>query len=206
MNAQPAPESGPDDTRQRIMEAAFSLFAEAGYRGTTTRAIAAAAGVNEVTLFRHFGSKKGLFMACMEAFNAEGFTGTFRDHLTGDYRADLLTLARLQEQDMAEGFEIMRMLLCDSAEVPEIREVALAGGRSNQALLAGYFREQIERGVVRADLSPDALAHAFDSLFSTAVFYRMVFQDDFAPDLSGEALRQQLVDVFARGTMAQNKE
>lgn len=47
--------------RERIASAAFALFAEKGYDGTTTREIAERAGVNEVTVFRTFGSKDALF-------------------------------------------------------------------------------------------------------------------------------------------------
>jgi AcrR family transcriptional regulator len=44
-------------SRQKLLEAAMQVFAESGFRGATTRRIAEAAGVNEVTLFRHFKSK-----------------------------------------------------------------------------------------------------------------------------------------------------
>ena len=48
------------DIRTRILEAATKVYAEVGYRGATTRRIAAEAGCNELTLFRHFGSKESL--------------------------------------------------------------------------------------------------------------------------------------------------
>lgn len=48
------------DTRDAILDATLRLFAELGSRGATTRRIAEAAGVNEVTIFRHFGSKDAL--------------------------------------------------------------------------------------------------------------------------------------------------
>ncbi|MGH7533477.1 MAG: TetR/AcrR family transcriptional regulator, partial [Gemmatimonadales bacterium] len=48
------------DLRQRLLDAAAKLYAEVGYRGATTRRIAQEAGVNELTLFRHFGSKAEL--------------------------------------------------------------------------------------------------------------------------------------------------
>src|SRR5688500_15077624 len=48
------------ENRARILEAAARVYAEFGYRGATTRRIATAAGVNEVTLFRTFGSKAAL--------------------------------------------------------------------------------------------------------------------------------------------------
>lgn len=46
--------------RQKLLEAAIQVFAEHGFRGATTRRIAKAAGVNEVTLFRLFKSKSAL--------------------------------------------------------------------------------------------------------------------------------------------------
>ena len=49
------------DNRARIVETAREMFAAHGYRGTTTRQIAASAGVAEPTLFRHFPSKAELF-------------------------------------------------------------------------------------------------------------------------------------------------
>src|SRR5689334_1397917 len=48
------------DIRTRIIEAAAKVYSEVGYRGATTRRIAAEAGCNELTLFRHFGSKAAL--------------------------------------------------------------------------------------------------------------------------------------------------
>ncbi|MGQ0764259.1 MAG: TetR/AcrR family transcriptional regulator [Gemmatimonadota bacterium] len=47
-------------SRQKILEAAAKVYCACGFRGATTRRIAEAAGVNEVTLFRHFGSKQQL--------------------------------------------------------------------------------------------------------------------------------------------------
>ena len=67
-------ESSADDTRQRILKAAAVVFAEKGYARATTRALAAAAGVNEVTLFRHFGNKQNLFAAVIEQFGGPGAT------------------------------------------------------------------------------------------------------------------------------------
>ena len=51
------------DTRQRILTSALEVFLDKGYAAATTRAIAQHAGVNEVTLFRHFGNKLNLVAA-----------------------------------------------------------------------------------------------------------------------------------------------
>ena len=49
-----------DDHRHRILQAAARVYTQHGWRGATTKRIAEEAGVNEVTLFRHFGSKEAL--------------------------------------------------------------------------------------------------------------------------------------------------
>lgn len=49
------------EPRRLLLDAARELFARQDYRSTTTREIAEAAGVSEYLLFRHFGSKAGLF-------------------------------------------------------------------------------------------------------------------------------------------------
>src|SRR4051812_37589313 len=54
------------EMRNRILDAAIRVFAETGYRGATTRRIAQVADVNEVTLFRHFGSKEELLQQALQ--------------------------------------------------------------------------------------------------------------------------------------------
>lgn len=55
-------------SRQKLLEAAMRVFAESGFRGATTRRIAEAAGVNEVTLFRQFKSKEALINEVAELY------------------------------------------------------------------------------------------------------------------------------------------
>jgi AcrR family transcriptional regulator len=55
-----------EERREEIVEIAFRHFAEGGYRGTSTEAIAKAAGISQPYLFRLFRTKKGLFLACVD--------------------------------------------------------------------------------------------------------------------------------------------
>ena len=55
------------EIRDRILEAAKRVYAKHGFRGATTRLIAIEADVNEVTIFRTFGSKAALFDALMQS-------------------------------------------------------------------------------------------------------------------------------------------
>ncbi len=54
------------ERRAEILRSAFPLFASRGFAGTTTRDLAAAAGVSEPILYRHFPSKEALFDAVFE--------------------------------------------------------------------------------------------------------------------------------------------
>lgn len=72
--------------RQRLVDAAFQLFSSQGVGTTTTRQVADLAGVNEVTLFRQFGSKHGLLAAVMT--EAEVLSGP-------DYGFDRAALAQV---------------------------------------------------------------------------------------------------------------
>lgn len=65
-----------DETRQRIIEAAVTLFGEHGYSGASTRDIAAAAGVNAPALQYYFENKEGVYRACAQ-FIADELRGRF---------------------------------------------------------------------------------------------------------------------------------
>lgn len=188
------------DTRQKIIDAAFKLFGEHGYTGSSTRAIAAEAGVNEVTLFRHFGSKQNLFRACMESFNAEGVAGSYEADLTGDYAADIRMLAERMVAAAQANHDLMRLLVCDAGKLPELNEMLLEGAHHNTERLAVYFQQQIAAGVVRETYSPYALVHTLDSLFSSAVLAQMMFDASFTPQVEWDTLIDQMVALFVAGT------
>jgi AcrR family transcriptional regulator len=54
------------ERRQHLVETAIRLFTEGSYRGTTTAEIARAAGVSEPILYRHFASKRELYLAALD--------------------------------------------------------------------------------------------------------------------------------------------
>ena len=183
-------------TMERIIVAATQLFSENGYVRTTTKAIAAAAAVNEVTIFRQFGSKKQLFMACLEAFNAAGFARTFAQNLTGDYATDIMTMAQAQLADSLTNFKSVRLLICEASQMPEIQTILQQGSEGNLAAIAAYFQRQIDAGVIQTGLDAVWMAQAFNNLFSSYLFLSAE-----TPDEPPAAMVQQLVDIFVTGTM-----
>ncbi|MBR7836870.1 TetR/AcrR family transcriptional regulator [Actinospica durhamensis] len=67
---QPSPT--PDDSRERVIAAATTLFAEHGYDGTSTRQIANQVGLNVATVAYHVGAKADLYQEVMRrAYAAE---------------------------------------------------------------------------------------------------------------------------------------
>jgi AcrR family transcriptional regulator len=61
-----APRMAAAERRRHLVETAIGLFTEGSYRGTTTAEIARAAGVSEPILYRHFASKRDLYLAALE--------------------------------------------------------------------------------------------------------------------------------------------
>ena len=59
-------QSAPGSTRERILDAAESLFADLGFEGAAMRDIAAGANLNPASLYNHFASKQALFEAVLE--------------------------------------------------------------------------------------------------------------------------------------------
>jgi AcrR family transcriptional regulator len=59
-----------EERREEIVAAAFNHFAVSGYNGASTEAIARDAGISQPYLFRLFGTKRELFLACQERSGA----------------------------------------------------------------------------------------------------------------------------------------
>ena len=92
--------------RQLLLTAARDIFAERGYKGTSTRDIAERAGVTEVMIFRHFGTKANLFQEAVVA----PFT-LFIQHYLADYRSREHGIRSPYEEglDLYTGlFEVLR--------------------------------------------------------------------------------------------------
>jgi AcrR family transcriptional regulator len=162
------------ETRSRILAAAAELFGERGYLGTTTSAIADAAGVNEVTLFRHFESKLGIVQALGQTFDVSDQPypppGVI---VPGDVRATLQNLAALEIEAAVAGGALVLRLSFDARSVPELRDAMGAVSGSNRHQLAAWLEEQQAVRSLRTDIDATDLAEAFYSLTSTQLMARM---------------------------------
>jgi AcrR family transcriptional regulator len=200
LDPQGVAESGVEETRQRILDAAARMFSEQGYARATTRALAAAAGVNEVTLFRHFGNKQNLFAAVVAEYAAPGLTAALQPELSGDYRQDLITMGRQVLALMLERRDAVRLMLCEAEHFPQVREVIAQNPRRLRQALSAYLQAQEARGRVRR-LHTEAAAQAFWGMFFAYSISLWLLDEAVQPELESEELVAQFVDIFVRGTV-----
>lgn len=196
--------SAVSDTKNRILTAATELFAERGYAGASTRAISERAGVNEVTLFRHFENKAGILRALGEAWQAN-MAGFAVEQLPAseDTVGTIEALARIEiDQSTAVGPVAMRLVL-DARTSPEVAEVLGSGPVDNSAGLAEYLAERQAAGDLRADIDARVMAEAFFSLTSQAIMSRQVLQGASEPayGMSIEEAGRQLLEIFFTGVL-----
>jgi AcrR family transcriptional regulator len=110
-----------DETGERILEAAMDMIIRYGYKGATTRKIAAAAGVNEVTLFRKFGTKQQLLQAAIEQEIAR-FRATDIQY-TGDLRADLTRIIEFYLAFVQHRGRLLPTLFSELPRHPQLRPI-----------------------------------------------------------------------------------
>lgn len=184
-----------------ILAAAAELFAERGYKATTTRAIAERAGVNEVTVFRRFGSKRGILEAIGERWSTKlaGFAAASLDPAL-PVRDALTQLATAEvAQTLEEGALAMRLAM-DAAISPDVAEWISAGSSANFAGLRDYLAGKQRTGEVRPDIDASVLAETFFAFTSNLVLGRAIVGADVSADrVPIEDAVGQALEVYFRG-------
>ena len=106
-----------DETK--IFSAALEILIAHGYEGATTQKIAEVAGVNEVTLFRKYGSKAGLFEKVIEHQLAD--TPLNKLAYTGDLKTDLLAIVEAYVETNETHGNIIPLLLIEMPRYPDLQ-------------------------------------------------------------------------------------
>lgn len=126
MSAPSGPRLSAKERREEVLEAALVEFAEAGFAGTSTEAIAKRAGISQPYLFRLFGTKKELFLVVtarcfremLEMFQraAEGKRGTEALHAMAEgYVNELLAGDRVRLKAQMQAYAA-----CEDDEINEV--------------------------------------------------------------------------------------
>jgi TetR/AcrR family transcriptional regulator len=144
-----------EQRRQHFIDAALRLFSSSGFRGTSTKAIAEAAGASEALLFRHFASKADLYAAILQQrAEASGLSERFAElrQLAGG--ADDQAMVRSLVGSMLDGFqrdiEFERLMLYAALEGHELATVSRQlFGEPSFALLRDYVVQRQQAGAFR---------------------------------------------------------
>lgn len=138
-------------TRDKIIHAAVELVNEKGYKGATTREIAEKAEVNEVTLFRHFGNKKGLIDAAIDKFSfSDILIETFKEKLIWDIEHDLKMLSRNYQQLIEDKKEVILISIKEAGSFPDLDEMLSRVPQQSKQMLESYLTEMIQKGKLKS--------------------------------------------------------
>lgn len=126
----------------RIIDAAIELVRTQGYKGATTRAIANKAGVNEVTLFRHFGSKKGIVEAAVNRFSyVEPLKRILEYEVTWDLEADLRLIATQYHRIFEQNGDLMLIGIREAGMIPDLDQMIARIPLGMKGHLMDYMNE-----------------------------------------------------------------
>jgi AcrR family transcriptional regulator len=190
------------ETKEKLLKATLKLISEKGYLGATTREIAQEAGVTELTLFRHFGSKEKLFE---ELLNSYTFLPMLRDllpELDGlAYEDALRLIATRFLLSLKERKSMVKIMYSEVTIYPEkVRRVYNKFVEEIRATLAGYFETLQKRGILRR-ISPEMAARVFHGMIFSYFRAEEIMREPGMTKHKMEKNIDEFIDIFMHGTV-----
>ena len=183
------------NVRDQLLVAAARVYAEGGYHGATTRRIASAAGVNEITLFRHFGSKEVLLREALA--RCQFAIAAPLPEEPDDPVRELTEWSRAHLRDLQARAPLIRTCLSEFAEHPDLVTPEMSCPARAVRALAGYLERLKQCGLTSAPFDgPAAATMLMGALFSDAI------GRDLVPDMYDNDPEDALtayVTLFLRG-------
>ncbi|ARI83249.1 MAG: TetR/AcrR family transcriptional regulator [Microcystis sp.] len=193
--------SGEEDTRSRILQAALRLFAAKGYEGTTTKDLAGKANVAEGTLFRYFPNKKAILIEVA----TRGWVDILTDLLTelsemGSYKA-VAQVMRRRVLRMRENSDLLRVCFIEAQFHPELKERIQSEVIAKMTDVAeAFFQTAIDRGIYRP-MNPKIVAQVFLGMFAIAGFSSETILDSNASPLALQEMAEGIAEIFLNGVL-----
>ena len=190
------------EARRLLLDAARDLFARQDYRATTTREIAEAAGVTEYLLFRHFGSKAGLFReALVLPFTnfVDEFGKTWQAVVPEETDEEELSrqfVGRLYDVLVEHKGLLLTLVASDGLSEEEIESAGITDIRRALTLLGQISGEGMRIRGLRSS-QPDLPAHSTVAMIVGMVALRSTFFGTKPP--SREAIVDELVQAILHG-------
>jgi AcrR family transcriptional regulator len=151
-----------DARRLAVLDTACGVFSKSSYRGATTAEIAREAGISEPILYRHFGSKRDLYLACLdEAWRT--FREVAEQAIADDPSSCLGAIADvyMAKRTRIRMVDLWIQALTEAAEDAVIAAALRTQVREVHDFIADVIRGGQERGVVNADRDPVAESWLF---------------------------------------------
>jgi AcrR family transcriptional regulator len=190
------------DKQKNIIQAALELFAENGYNGTTTQAIAQKAKVSEKTLFKYFGSKKELFKQTVYPAVLQALHPIFMERIEkildkeSDYHNFLRALFKDRVEFAKENTDIIKLILLELLLSSEFREVMSTFVEQNVfSRISPIFHFAIE--AKKTDMPVSSLIRITLSLLLGYVMTRTILMPDHEWDDEKEI--QFMLDILFNG-------
>jgi AcrR family transcriptional regulator len=193
--------SSAEVTRERLLNAAARAFARDGLRGATTREIAREAGVNEVTLFRHFKSKEQLLRAVLQRGLASEIAlmekhSSWKENL----RESMENYGRHYYSHVEKKKGIARAFLAEAQVLPKSMQTMIAEViRPVRERLILILTDAQRAGVVRSDVNVECALDAFKNALYAGMLRQGVY---FPRNYTADAYISTVVDIFVRGIEA----
>ena len=193
-----------EEQRKRILEAALEVFSRFGYRGTTNKRIATAAGgIEPGLIYQYFADKQALFRAALEeAFPLLQMTSHPEALMALPPREALRQIAYgylkiFEREEVRRGLRLlMAELLREDSDV-RVQVIGEPIGRVF-ALLANYFQAQIDAGTLKS-VDPEIAARAFLGPFAVTAMSRYLLEQPAALAIADDELVDSAVNIFLDG-------
>jgi TetR/AcrR family transcriptional regulator len=153
------------ERRRALVDTALRVFAEGSYRGTTTAEIAREAGVSEPILYRHFASKRDLYLACIEA-SWERLRAVWdraiEDAVSSNEYLPAMSGCYVSIRDAKHRVaELWMQATVEAADDPEVRKFLRRQLREVRDYVAEVIRRCQAEGTVLPERDPEAEAWIF---------------------------------------------
>jgi AcrR family transcriptional regulator len=162
-----------EQRRSEILSAAARVYAQHGFRGSTTKRIAQEAGVNEVTIFRHFGSKDRLLEEAISKF-AGGPRVVHLPQQPIDPERELNEWAASLLAHLRAMRSMIRTCMGELEERPEMTSCASSAPSAAFAELRNYLQNLAVHGFTRSE---------YDASAAAAMLIGAVFSDAMGRDM-----------------------
>lgn len=148
--------------RQQLLEIAAEVFAKHGYHGTTTKALAEAAGITEPILYQHFSNKLDLFTTLIKEVGKEviaGWKARLDEAATPEARLTALLGANPATHERGRGvYRVIFQAMTDAGVDPRVRRAINHHIRELHRVITVEIKSLQDAKIVRKDRNAPDLA------------------------------------------------